>query len=353
VEDTWEKWWHDRTGKGVTLCSVLSEDCAHAEVRLTGLDLPEVDVGQSGKQKIVVHADVATVKNAKLTLSLSGLGAEHAKLKQSEFDIGEMAADSEKEFEVQFDVDDRYSCATSFVIDAKVESDNAKTAHQTYRVLPGYKIHKEITFAKDAVGFKVNSDGKDKAGDADGALAYASVEMSCDMTPRTAERDNSPDDTGAFVTQRDLNGDTSLWSPEIDLGDDAVDPEVRYAYWLDGTGSLTAQISRDGGDTFKTADVFKEPGHSWAQGTANLHELFGDELPASVVVRFIFNGNGKLAGGIDDFRVVDVEGVCLEQNKWAGAHCGCSVDGSAGPQASLAVLAGLLGLRALRRRRSA
>jgi uncharacterized protein (TIGR03382 family) len=347
VEDTWEKWWHDRTAKAVTLCSVLEDDCAHAVAQLSGLDIPDADIGGDGKQTIKIAAKDATVKNAKLTLTLSGVGADSVELKKSEFDLGDIGAGDAKEVVAEFSVDDGFECGTSFVIDAKLESDNAKTELEHYRVLPGYRIKYENTFKDDEDGFKVNADGKDGAGDDEGGLVFTSVAMSCEMSPRTAERDNSPNDSKAFVTKSDLDGDTSLWSKEIDL-EGAVDPVIRYAYWLDGEGSLTVQLSRDGGDTFKNADVFKEPGHSWAQGTANLHEIFGDELPESVVARFIFAGNGKFAGGVDDFRVVDVDGVCLEQSKWAG--CGCNASGSGAPPALFAVLA-TIGL-ALRRRRS-
>lgn len=348
VESTWEAWWHDRTDRAVTLCSSLDGDCDHAIVKLEIEDDVKVDLGASGKTTLNVIAEVATVKNAVLTLSLSGQGADNVELKKTTFDLGDVPVGQDRGVEIEFDVGDDTDCGLSFVIEAELSSDNARTERQFVRVLPGFKFLKTSGFADGADDFEVNADGKDTANEGTGALEWREVETSCEMTTRAPERDNSADNRAAFVTHTFLDGDTSVWSPEVDL-DGAVDPEVRFAYWLDGDGGkLHVALSRDGGDKFRDAKTYDLPGHSWAQGAINVRELFEGEVPESVVARFLFVGGGAAEGGIDDFRVVDVDGVCLSRSPYA---CGCDVSGSAAPQSSLWLAAALLGLHALWRRR--
>src|SRR5690606_10080453 len=123
----------------------------------------------------------------------------------------------------------------------------------------------EEGFATIDNGFGVNDDGEDgTSAAAQGALRWSEVELSCDMTQRTPERDASPANRGAFVTGpgtdhvpnlidddpglgSELTGDTSLWSPRVSLAG-TRDPEIRFAYWLDGQpgDTLKVQLSQDG-----------------------------------------------------------------------------------------------------------
>jgi hypothetical protein len=66
-------------------------------------------------------------------------------------------------------------------------------------------------------------------------------------------------------------------------------------------------------------------------------------------VRFVFEGDGEMEGGIDEVRLLDFDGQCLSIAR--GAFCGCSENGDATPAAPVAMLLGLMGLRGLRRRR--
>jgi hypothetical protein len=342
VEQTWEAWWHDRTDRAVTLCSSLDGDCDHAILKLEVEDDVKVDLGASGKTLLTVIAEEATVKNAQLKVSLSGQGADNVKLKKDTFSLGEIPVGQNREVELEFELGEDTDCGLSFVIDTEVSSENARTERQSVRVLPGFKFLKTSGFADGADDFEVNADGKDTADAESGALEWREVQTSCSMSARAPERDNSADNSAAFVTATRLDGDTTLWSPKLDL-EGAVDPEVRFSYWLDGEGgSLTAQLSRDGGDSFRDGKVYDIPGHSWAQGALNVRDIFDGEVPEEIVVRFLFVGNGDTEGGIDDFRAVDVEGVCLQRSNYA---CGCDVSGSAAPQSTLAVLFALLGLR--------
>ena len=366
VADTWEKWWSQRTGHALTLCTNTAADCKQALVTLGGGAVDSKDptfiergetvtlhVKSSSLVGAATEPDIGdVVKNAKLTVSLDGGGADHATLAAAEISVGDIPAGQDVDVPVTLTVKADYPFGSSLIVVANLSADNAPTVREEYRLFPGYaNIFVENFGAAD--DFKVNADGQDGADTAHGALVKDDVSLSCDMTPRTPEKDNTPGSAGAYITgvASELSGDTSLWSPEIDLKD-TVDPELAYDFWFEGdTGdSLLVELASDG-KTFKKAGEETESAHGWGLKRIKIKDVFAGKIPDKVTARFIFNGNGHLEGGIDNFRVIDPSG----QAKAAALGlfgCGCSADGgNAGPQASLLAFAGLCAVRLLRRRR--
>jgi hypothetical protein len=368
---TWEQWWLEHTNKRLKLCTELDGDCVHAEQTLSGgLDLKgtSVQAGATAAVTLTVSAINADVENATIALKADGSGAEFLELPAS-VDVGTVRAGQKKSvsFEVKLAAD--YPCGTSAIILATSSSDTAADVTEEIRFFPGLKTIDEQTFAESDNGFAVNVDKKDATTDGSaGALRYmAKVELTCDMSQRTPERDISPNDDGAFLTGpgtdhvpnllddnagegAELDGDTSLWSSAYDLKG-TVDPEFRFAYWLDGKSgdSLRVQLSGDGEKTFVRATEIDDSFHGWVVGRVSVRDVF-DSVPEKVSLRFIFEGGGTLEGGIDDVRLLDYDGACLEVAR-AGGVCGCNDNGDATPAAPVAVLFGLMGLRRLRRRR--
>lgn len=354
VKTTWESWWSDRTARALTLCAGLDEECLHPEAELTGGDVrPEsgdvVEAGTTMKLRIASSASVTGVKNARLLLTVKGSGSDYVKLDSEEVAVGDIAADDTVDTELPIQIGEDYPCGTSFTVEATLRSDNARDVSERYKIFPGTREVFAATFADDGEGFEVDAQGEDDA--SEGALERVDLSTSCTMSKRTPERDLSPTDRGAFVTGKDdeLSGTTSLTSPEIDLSGTA-DPEIKFGFWLDteeeGAGRLIVDLSRDDGESFARASDEVVPAHEWGVGSINIKEAFKGSLPQKVRVRFVFEGEGRVEGGIDDVIVTDVAGQCRL------AVCGCSTDGSAGPQAAVAVLLGLLGLARLGRRRA-
>jgi hypothetical protein len=239
-----------------------------------------------------------------------GNGAESTTLEQTSFTLGDVSPGSDVATRVPFTLAPDYPCGLSIVVRATLTATNAASVSQDYRVFPGFTERQRFTFDDGDDGFTANADQKDQA--KRGALVRQDVAQSCFMTPRTPERDASPAGAGAFVTgaEDELRGDTSLWSPKIDLAG-AVDPELRFSYWLDGDAGDQLQVSLSStGERFREAKVYTESSHGWVIGRVVVSEVFPDALPESVVARFIFNGQKHLEGGIDDVRVLDAAGVC-------------------------------------------
>ncbi len=368
---TWEDWWLDRTNKTLRLCTDIGADCRHAEQQITNGVIEHsgdsFEPGATATVKLTVRAKNNPVEGAVFRLRADGNAADSIELPQS-VQVGAIGRDEEKviSFDVKLAAD--YPCGTSGIIIASLEADNAATVREELRFFPGYKTLFSESFATAEHRFSVNVDGQDGTTRGDrGALVYTpKVELTCDMSQRTPERDASPDNEGAFVTGpgtdhvpnlldndpgdgAELNGDTSLWSPFFNL-EGARDPEIRFAYWLDGKAGdkLKVQLSRDDEKSFQTAREFEESFHGWVVGRVSVRDVY-DEVPPEVSVRFIFEGGGSLEGGIDDVRVLDYDGQCLSVAR--GAFCGCDQSGDSTPVAPLAILVGLVGLRRLRRLR--
>jgi MYXO-CTERM domain-containing protein len=352
VAQTWEAWWSDRTANALTLCTNATSECEHAEATLGGGGFESeagdyIELGTTMTLKVTAGARGDGLKNARLVLSLDGSGAERARLEEDVIPVGNIAEDTDVEIPVKISFNDDYKCSASTIVIAQLVSDNAQTVREDYRLFPGHATIFVDTFASGADEFVVNADGQDRA--RTGALERVNIELTCDMTKRTPERDMTPGTRGAYVTgaTTELDGDTSLWSPEINLRG-TVDPILVFDFWLEGDegDTLRVQLSDDGE---KFVDVFEEAQqiHGWGLARIRIAEAFDNKPPDSVVVRFLFAGKGRLEGAIDNFRIIDAEGRC---RAIAQGFCGCSADGGASPQASLLVLAGLFGLRAARRK---
>lgn len=351
---TWESWWSDRTARALTLCAGVDEDCVQPEAALSGGDVrPEsgdvVEAGTTMKLRIASSASVAAVTNARLLLSVKGSGSEFVTLDAEEVEVGDIAVDDTVDTELPIEIGDDYPCGTSFTVEAVLTSDNAADVRERYKVFPGTREIYAATFGDGEDDFEVDAQGEDDA--SRGAFERVDVALSCTMSKRTPERDLSPTDRGAFVTgaAAELDGTTSLTSPEIDLSGTA-DPEVKYGFWLDtdeeGSGRLIVDVSRDNGETFNRASDEVVPAHDWGVGTINIKEAFKGSLPQKMRVRFTFEGDGRVEGAIDDVIVVDLAGQCRF------GVCGCDAQGSAAPQGAVAALLALWGVARLRRRRS-
>lgn len=349
---TWESWWSDRTARALTLCARADEECVHPEAELSGGDVRPasgdvVEAGTTMNLRIASIARLAPLTNARLLLTVKGSGADYVKLESAEVPVGDIAVDATVDTELPIELGDDFPCGTSFTVEATLRSDNAADVKERYKVFPGTREVFAATFKDGDDGFEVDAQGDD---DGAGAFVRSDVELSCTMSKRAPERDLSPTDRGAFVTGADdeLDGSTSLTSPELDLAG-TVDPEIKYGFWLDankeGDGRLLVHMSKDGGATFTRFSEEAVPAHEWGIGTVNVREAFNG-VPGKIVVRFTFEGNGRVEGAIDDVVVTDRAGQCR------AAVCGCSADGGAGPQAMVAALIGVLGLVRMRRRRA-
>ncbi len=363
--DTWEAWWLDRTNKQLRLCTSLDGDeCTHAQMSVVGGDIVHAgdsfQPGTEGTLTLTVAASGRDVENAVVTFERLGESGAFVGLPDSAV-IGNIDADESATVEVPIALDASYPCGFSSLIKMTVTADNAATVVEELRTFPGLKTLSEEKFATADHGFGVNVDELDGTTEGrDGALRYTEkVELTCDMTQRSPERDASADNAGAFVTGPgtdhvpnlidddageggELGGDTSLWSPPFNLKG-TRDPEIRFAYWFDGVDpddKLTVQLSGDGEKTFVAATTITKSIHAWTVSRVSMRDVFDGEVPDTVTARFLFEGNGQLKGGIDDVRLLDYDGECLS----AARGCGCSADGEGSPSAPLAVAIGLLAL---------
>ncbi len=368
---TWEDWWLDRNNKALKLCTELDTPCVLAQQRLVGgkveHDGSTFEPGATATVKLTVQSVDATVEGAVVSLRADGDAADFMTFPSS-VEVGRVGRNEEKTVSFEIELADDYPCGTGAIIVATLDADNAATVVEEIRFFPGYKTLFEEEFATGEHRFETNADDKDGTTDASaGALRYQEkVELSCDMSQRTPERDASPDNDGAFVTGPgtdhvpnlldndagdggDLDGDTSLWTPVFDLGG-TLDPELRFAYWFDGEDgdSLIVQLSGDDEKTFVTGKEITESFHGWVVGRVSVRDVFGD-VPPKVTARFIFEGQGALEGGIDDVRMLDFDGQCTSFAR--GGFCGCSENGDSTPTAPVAMLLGLMSLRGLRRLR--
>lgn len=362
---TWEAWWLDRTQRALRLCTDINADCDHAIMEVTAGEVTtsesSLQPGSTGTLTLSVTASGRDVENAKVTLRALGDSADFTSLPET-VDIGDIDAGDTKTVSVDVDYADDYPCGFSSLIRATVSSDNAADVTEEIRSFPGLKVLEAERFASEDHPWGVNADEKDGTTRGDeGALQYTeNVELTCDMTKRSVERDASPGDRGAFVTGpgtdhvpnlidndagegAELDGDTSLWSPSFSLSG-TRDPEFRFAYWFDGDDGdvLKVQLSGDGEKTFLTGKEVTESFHGWVVGRISVRDVFGN-VPEKVTLRFIFEGNGTLEGGVDDVILLDYDGQCLSAAR--GGFCGCDQDGSATPTAPLAALIGLVALK--------
>jgi hypothetical protein len=357
VAATWEKWWSDKTRRALTLCTALDGDCVHPVASLGAAEIeipdgvPYIDPGRKAILRIPASATDAVVKNAIARVRLSGNGAETAVLKQTEIPLGDIPAGGSVEIPVELTIDASHTCGYSTIVEVSLESDDAQTTTERYRVFPGYEELYAATFDDGADYFEVNPDGQDQV--QAGALERLDVELSCDMTRRTPERDASPGGRGAFVTgaSDELKGLSSLWSPAVSLRD-TTDPEVRFVYWLDAAQGGSLKVSLRGDDElYEEALTIEESAHDWVVSVVRIRDAFGGKLPREVSIRFEFDApNGLVEGGIDEVRVLDVAGMCEQAS---GILCGCSAATSSSTS-TVPALAALAALGcALRRRRRA
>lgn len=352
AREVWEGWWRENTGRRLSLCTDLGTTvCPHAEARLSGGEVEgENQPGGEIEVMVDVSAEGDAVQNARLLVAVSGNGAEEVTLESEAIDIGDVEAGEKITVPVKLTLDDDYTCGYSINVNTRLVSDNAEDQVASYRVFPGYSEIIRESFAEDdaTLRFYVNDDGLDQT--ESGAFVRDDVFLSCDMTPRTPERDNTPDDDGAYITgtRTELSGDTSLWSDRIDLGD-ALDPELRFAFWLDGVDGKFSVALSDDADSYRTVKEYEDGFHEWSTVSVNIAEAFGGEVPSRVWVRFIAEGDGVEAG-LDDFVVLDRVGQCAPSTG-AFADCGCNASNEGGGPATAAAAMALLGLFFIRRRR--
>jgi hypothetical protein len=368
---TWEAWWLDRTNKRLKLCTDPAEDCKLAQLEMSGGDLvidgESLQPGAKGTATFTVTAKDAAVEGAVLRVSVDSDTAGFVDV-DDEFVIGRIGVGETKTVTIPIAVSSDYPCGTSTVLSLALTADNAATKVDELNLFPGYRTIYVEEFADTSHTWGVNADEKDgTTARRQGAFTFTdNVELTCDMTRRSPERDASPGNKGAFVTGQgtdhvpnlldddpgeggELSGDTSLWSSAISLAG-ATAPEVRFAYWFDGQpgDKLEAQVSGDGEKTFVTGKTITESFHGWTVGRVDVRETLGS-VPEKITIRFIATGGGQLEAGIDDVRVLDFDGAC------AAGGCACDAGGSSTPAAPLGALLLLGALRGavLRRRRRA
>jgi MYXO-CTERM domain-containing protein len=362
VAGFWETWWSDNTNHALKLCTSLSEPCLHAEVEFGEASIEElgekdgiIDLGEDVDILIDIKAKGDMVKNAKLEVKLIGNGAENTEYYggDSEFELGDIPAGESRQGRLAIEIKPEYACGHSLIVRVSVISDNALTVTEEYRIFPGYRevYASQMENDDDLAGWEINFDGYDQT--ERGGIEWQRVYLNCSITPRTPERDASPDGDGAFITgvSTELAGDTSLWAPKVKL-DGTVDPEVRFAYWLDGGPGDNLQVAVSVDDKkYIRAKTYEESFHGWVLGRVRLSDVL-DEIPPKLFVRFIFESqSGTLEGGIDDFRVLDFAGQCTPVG-----FCACDTTTSVSeapalngaPVEGLIALAGLLGLGLLR-----
>ncbi len=349
---TWEAWWRDRTNKALTLCTSVTESCEHIEMSLGQGSIDDDDgvlePGETFDLKFPLSASNGVVENAVARLQLDGNGAEGTYLKFNDYEIGDVSGDTEVVIPLELYED--YTCGYSVIATVTVESDNAPSVSSEFRVFPGYREIFAATFDEGDDGFEPNLDGLDD--NERGGFVRDEVTLNCTMTPRTPEDDSSPGSGGAFVTGaegEELDGITSLFSPEISLAG-ALDPEIRFMYWLDGApgaGRLKVSVSGSG-DGFTEAKVYEEPYHGWVLGRVVLSEVY-EEVPPSVWLLIEAEGDGRVEAAIDEVRVLDRAGSCA-----AGFGCMCAaqpLDDDSPPYGAFALAALFVGLGLRRRRR--
>lgn len=354
---TWEDWWRDRTNKALTLCTSLTEGCEHNEMTIgEGVieDETEDDIVEPGEYfELIVPVSPrgnSVIENAVAHIRLEGNGAEDVVI-VDKIELGDL--NSETDLVIPMEIGEEYGCGLSVIARVTVESDNAPSVSGEYRIFPGYKQLFAATFDDGEDGFTPNQDGLDE--NTRGGFVHGDVMLNCAMSPRTPEKDASAGQGGAFVTGNEgveLDGVTSLFSPEIPL-DGAVDPEIRFMYWLDGAaGSGKLKVSVSGsGKGFTEAKVYEEPYHGWILGRVVLSEVY-EEIPASVYLLIEAEGDGRVEAAIDEVRVLDRAGSCAVG--YGGCMCAAeplAKSGSKVPYGAFA-LGGLLLALAGRRRRA-
>jgi hypothetical protein len=368
---TWEDWWLDRTEKRLKLCTDIVDDCRLAQMDLLGgalaVDGESLQPGSTGTATFTVTAREADVEGAVLRVSVDSDTADYITV-DDEFPIGRVAAGEQKTVELPIAIAADYPCGTSAVLSLSLVADNAATQHEELNLFPGYRTIYLEEFADTSHTWGVNADEKDGTTERrEGAFTFTdNVELTCDMSKRSPERDASPGNKGAFVTGQgtdhvpnlidddpgeggELDGDTSLWSSPVSLAGTTA-PEIRFAYWFDGEegDELVAQISGDGEKTFVTGKTITESFHGWTVGRVDVRQTLG-KVPDKITIRFIATGGGRLEAGIDDVRVLDFDGSCAV----GGVGCGCDAGGRTTSAAPLLALVGLAALRGLSRRRHA
>ena len=370
VRTTWEDWWLDRTNKNLRLCTDLVGNCTHPQIELGGGDVSFEGESLQPGAEANLELQVKNIGDAGLINPTIHIKADDDSAPFLEFaadtDVDDVAAGSANPATIPIRVRDDYPCGAPATLTVTVSADNAATITETARLFPGYKELIHATFDEGEDGFATNVDDKDGASSAaEGALARADVEMTCDMTKRTPERDASIGGRGAWVTGpgsdhvpdlidgdngtgSELDGDTSLWSSSIEVTG-TRDPEFRFAYWLDGEpgDKLQVQLSGDSEKTWVTAKEYEESFHGWVLGRVSVRDVL-NEVPERITIRFVFQGGGTLEGGIDEVRLLDFDGKCLSFAR--GGFCGCDTTGASTSGTSLLALVGGLVLLRLRRR---
>jgi hypothetical protein len=365
---TWEDWWLDRTNKRLKLCTDPIDDCNLAQLDMSGGDLTidgdSLQPGAKGTATFTVTAKDADVEGAVLHVAKDGATAEFVDVDE-EFPIGHIGVGEKKTVTVPVSIGAEYPCGTSTVLSLSLTADNAATQLEELNLFPGYRTVYAEEFADTSHTWGINADEKDTTTARNkGAFTFTdNVELTCDMSKRSPERDASPGNKGAFITGPgsdhvsnlldddagkggDLSGDTSLWSSSISLAGTTA-PEVRFAYWFDGGSGdkLEAQVSGDGEKTFVTGKTVTESFHGWTVGRVDIKQTLGN-IPEKVTIRFIATSkSGLLEAGIDDVRVLDFDGAC------ATGVCGCDASGTSTPALPLGSLAVLGALHTLVRRR--
>jgi uncharacterized protein (TIGR03382 family) len=347
VIDTWEQWWSDRTHHALAICAELDAECTQPVATLGGGALDkDAAPGGSSTLNVKVSVEQATLKGAHLDIVLDGNGAPSVTLAQPTVDLGDIAGADFKNVQIPLTFAKDYGCGLSTIVRVTLRSDNAADITEEYRLFPGYKSLFTATFDDGDDGFVVNKDGKDGA--TSGALERDQISLSCDMTTRTPERDASPDGLSAFVTgsSSELSGDTTLWSPALSIKD-TLDPEVRFAYWLDGQPGDTLKVELSGdGKTFVVAQTYTDSFHGWVLGRARVRDVFKTgALPERVTARFLFTGAGKVEGGIDDVRLLDFAGSCTAVARVPGCSSTDDTHGNALAGVLAVVTLGVLGRR--------
>jgi hypothetical protein len=343
VMETWEQYWLEKTNKRFRICTQLEGDCTIGRMSLGGGLLDDIgtenvwEPGTTATMHIKVSAADADIHGVTLELEVLGGDASAVTLPDT-IDVGTVAEGDEVDVPVEITISEDFPCLATLPIAVRAVATDAADEREEIRLFPGTRELFVETFNDEDDNFAVNdNDFDDVTSGSDGALRWSNVELTCEMTKRSPERDATADGRGAYVTGpgtdhepnlldndagegAELGGRTSLSSPPIDLKGTSS-PYLRFAYWLDGENgdSLTVQLSGDNEATFVDARTFEESNHAWQHSFVDVKATFEGKIPDEVIARFVFRGEGSLEGGIDDVRMVEPAGSCR-----VAGPCGCS-----------------------------
>jgi len=260
-------------------------------------------------------------------------------------------------------VDGKAECGVPQRFDLSVKGDDTPEWRQRQVVYTGLKRIDGTDFESGDDDWQANPTGNDDTSVGAFASGISSVTYAGKARVTPAGQTTAG---GAWAMLTDPSVGQTSDQTDVDYGSVSVqsraysiaglkEPYVGYRFWhaaVDTTGNarteesnqLLVEISGDGGKSFKPLAQHLENTNGWEVAVFKLRNLFKQELPKQVVLRFTqqdYDTDEVVEAGVDDVAVYDLAGKC------APTGCGCA---SAGLAPS-SLLLGALALLGWRRRR--